>query len=768
MAEKGLRLRITGIVQGVGFRPFIYRVAVSSGVKGYVVNLGGSEVEVYVEGDNNALVRFLTKFVTEKPPPCRLESIELEATKLQGFREFIIRRSEKRLSKRSMIPPDFGICEDCIREILDPSSRFYRYPWNSCAWCGPRFSMMVTVPYDRENTTMQDFPLCPDCTREYKDPSSIRRFHAQGISCPKCGPRTFVYDSKGRLIDVDDPVGFIVDAIERGHIVAIKGVGGYHIAALATSDDVVRELRRRKRRPRQPFALMARDYSVVEEITIPPPGARLLLESPEKPIVILPKRPGSRVSEEVAPGLSTLGVMLPYTGFQVMLLRGLRDGFLIMTSGNIHGRPMCTSLDCVLRELKDVVDYIVEHERRIVHRVDDSVIRFTDGKPVFLRRARGYAPLWLKSPIPLPDSIAVGAELQVAGAVGFEDKLVPTQFIGDLDEPGQLDDLQRELEWFIQVYKLRPRNVVLDMHPLYHNRDLALELAEKYNAELLEVQHHHAHAAAAMAEYGVGLDWKGIAITIDGTGYGVDGGIWGGEVLETSYTDFQRVGSLYPFYLPGGDTAAKYPVKPLIALLAQTGYDEDEVEALLEKLGLIEALPHGLLEVRVTYKLAKSRRAIVTTSMGRTLDAFSALLRISLERTYEGEPAIMLEARADYGKDLGYTPPLAHVDGRLVVDTRALLEWVLENLDKRVEDLARTILAGLGRALGELAARYLERLEGPIFVSGGAAVNTYIVQGIKQALAEHDATVVIPRKLPPGDGGIAVGQLVVAAAKTSS
>jgi len=770
MSVKALRIRVTGIVQGVGFRPFVYRLATRLGLKGYVVNLGGSEVEIFVEGDENSLKFFVERISVEKPPNARIDKVFVEWVEPIGFKEFFIRESGSQQILRSVIPPDIGICSDCVREILDSGSRFYRYYWNSCVNCGPRFSMMFRTPYDRENTSMAVFRLCEKCEAEYRDPSNVRRFHAQGISCPVCGPKTFVFDSSGRRIDVDDIVSFVAKKILEGHIIAIKGVGGYHIACLASRDDVVLELRKRKRRPTQPFAVMARDYKVVEDIAVPFPEARELLESPQRPIVILPKKRDSKLSEYVSPGLSTVGVMLPYTGFQVLLLREIPDGFLIMTSGNVHGEPMCTNITCVFEKLRDVVDYVVEHEREIVHRVDDSVIRFSDGEPVFLRRARGYAPEWIELPFNVAESIAVGAELQTAGAVAFENKIVLTQYIGDVDEPGQLDDLRKELLWFTKIYGLKPSVVAADMHPNYHNKRIAVEFSKEFGAEYIEIQHHHAHIASAMAEHGVGEDENVVGIAIDGTGYGVDGGIWGGEVMIASYTNFKRTGSLQPFTLPGGDSAALYPVKPLISLFVLAGYSEEEVIKYLEKEGLIKSLPYGAKEAAITYRLAKSGRGAVVTSMGRTLDAFSALLNVCTLRTYEGEPPIKLEALADSGNYLDYYPKIKHFNGRLVVDVVDMLNWVLSNMDKRKSDLAATVLRSLGIGLGLIALESLKGLRNTknfVVCSGGSAVNTHIIRGIKHALKSGEIGVKLPRKTPPGDGGIALGQIVIASSKVS-
>ena len=765
---KAVKLKVAGIVQGVGFRPFVYRLAKTLNLKGYVVNMGGSDVEIHVEGLDGYVEEFLRRLEREKPPQARILKVEIEACEPQGFSDFEIRESIKAARLRSMIPPDIAICPSCSKEILDPNSRYYRYHWNSCAWCGPRFSMMYDIPYDRINTSMRVFPLCGECEKAYKDPGNVRRFHGQGISCPSCGPKTRVFTSKGVELNVDDPITFIAREIMGGAIVAVKGVGGYHIACLASEDSAIKELRARKKRPFQPLAVMAKDYDTVLEIASPPPGARELLESPQRPIVVLPKKVNSKISELVAPGLSTIGVMLPYTALQILLLNSVDDGFLIMTSGNVHGKPMCTSLDCVLSELSNVVDYIVDHERIVVHRVDDSVVRLTDGRPTFLRRSRGYAPEWVEVGVYVRDSIAVGAELQTAGAIGFEDKVILTQFIGDVDEPAQLEDLEGELSWLVKVYRLKPEIIALDMHPLYHNRRLAYKLAEDFGVEPIEVQHHHAHAASVIGELKAQGDEKFAAITIDGTGYGDDGGIWGGEVLIASLKSYNRVGSIKPFTLPGGDTAALYPVKPLIAMMASYSYREEEVLSLISRLGIISSLPHGAREARLTFILARNNRGPVATSLGRVLDGFSALLGTCALRTYEGEPPMRLESLADAGgKFLDYEPRIIHYDGRLVVDVGDLLSWALESIESgaRKEDLALTIQYSLGKALALIASKSIKGVRNTsrkVIVSGGAAVNTYIVRGVREVLESEDLEIVLPSKTPPGDGGIALGQVLIA------
>lgn len=760
---KALRIRVIGVVQGVGFRPFVYRLASGMGLRGFVRNLGGSEVEIHVEGCEGSVERFLEALLKERPPPAKVEEVKVEEVRPAGYEGFSILPSAKLAALRSMIPPDIAVCGDCLREVLDPGSRWYRYPFNSCAWCGPRYSIMYDIPYDRERTSMRSFPLCDDCSSEYNDPRDPRRFHAQGISCPRCGPRVQLLDGRFRRVDAEDPIREAARLVDEGFVVAVKGLGGYHLAALATDDSVLLELRRRKSRPTQPFAIMALNTSVVERIAYLPPEARELLESPERPIVLLPKRDGE-LSELVAPKLDTVGVMLPYTALHYLLLSCTKDKFLVMTSGNKHGKPMCIDEECAKRQLAGIADYFLVHNREIVNRVDDSVVRITDGRPVMLRRGRGYAPRWLRVPFEVGESVAFGAELQTAGAVSFEDKVVLTQFIGDADDYDTLMDMDRYLRYLTRAYRVRPSTVVVDKHPGYLTRKLGMAWARELGAEVVEVQHHHAHAASLMAEKGVGPDEVRVAVTIDGMGYGDDGKIWGGEVLIASYRSYTRHGHLLEVPQPGGDSATRYPVKMLVGMLSRI-MAEDEVIRVLSSRGLLSGLPRGELEARVAYRQASLGKAPLTTSMGRVLDSVSALLKLCVERTYEGEPAIVLEAVARGGRDLGLEARIVERDGSRIVDTAGLLGDLIENLEKPTSDLALSAQLALGRALGNVALsaiRGCRRCGSEVLASGGAAVNSYVVRGLRERLAEEDVELVLPRLYPPGDGGLALGQVVVA------
>jgi len=768
MGRVALRLIISGVVQGVGFRPFVYRVALLSGVAGYVRNMGGSEVEIWVEGSWPQLRSFLRLFLEKLPPPAEIEEVEVREERPGGYEGFRILRSGSAAEKRSMIPPDFAVCRDCLREVLDPGDRRYRYPFNSCAYCGPRFSMIYRVPYDRENTAMRDFPMCEDCRREYEDPWNERRFHAQGISCPKCGPRVWLETVDGERVEARDPIREAARLIDEGYIVAVKGLGGFHIAALASDDDVVLELRRRKRRPTKPFALMALDASIAGKLVYLDERARRVLESPEAPILLLPRREDAPVSRHVAPGLVWLGVMLAYTPLHYLLLMETRDKFLIMTSGNIHGKPMCKTVECVREQLRGVVDYVLNHNRVIVNRVDDSVARFTRGRLVLIRRGRGYAPKWIRLGFSTPrEIIAFGAELQNAGAIAFEDKVVLTQYIGDTDDYDTLLELDHYLRWFVEQYRIDASRAVIvaDMHPGYNSRRLAEEWSRETGAQLQLVQHHHAHVAAVMGEYRVKPGARRVGIAVDGTGYGLDGTIWGGEVILTDLASFERVGYLKPVPLPGGDRATEWPARIAVGLLTLL-YGEGEALELAKELGLVERLPHGESEAVIAARLVSRGSAPLASSTGRFLDAVSALLGVCSHRGYEGEPAIRLESFSLSGRVLEDIT-VRVVDG--VVDTHRLFEEIVEALREgaRREDLAATAQYRLGEGLARIALQALDRADDTtaVYMGGGAAVNELLVRGVEDVLREEGVTLLLPRKAPPGDGGIALGQAVVTAAR---
>ena len=756
------KILVVGIVQGVGFRPFVQRIAIKNSLTGYVRNLGGSEVEIFVEGSEERIKNFLEDLIKKKPRVAKIEEISVIEAEPKGFKDFVIKKSGFKFSKRSMIPPDFAMCDFCKREILDPRSRFYGYPFHSCAWCGPRFSMIERIPYDRENTSMRDFPLCDECLREYNDIKNVRRYHIQGISCPRCGPKVWLSDKDGKVIECSNPIKEAARLIDEGFIIAVKGIGGFHIAALATDDDVVLKLRRRKRRKAKPFAIMALDENIASSIVVIDEKALMILRSPESPILLLPEKEGSPVSRYVAPGLRKQGIMLAYTPLHYLLLKETLDGFLIMTSGNIHEKPMVIDNETAFKILGNIADFFLLHNRRIVNRVDDSVVRFTDGEPTLLRRGRGYAPEWIRIPIKLKrEIIAFGAELQNAGGIGFDDKVILTQFIGDTDKFENLVELEKYLNFFIRTYDINPSDslIVADKHPLYSSRKLAEKWAEEYGSPILFVQHHLAHIASVVAENRIKDTVVGVAI--DGVGYGDDRNIWGGEIIVLKEDGrYERVGHLEYIPLPGGDRAVRYPIRSLIGFLS-TFMVEDEIIDFLRERNLVRGLPLGEKEARVAINQCKN--AILHSSTGRFLDSVSALLGICFERDYEGEPAIKLEEFSYGGKiieDLSFR--VIKLDGKYIIRTSKFLEEVINRMNEIDEkSIGATVQFKLGESLGTVAAEVAEMIGTEIIViSGGSAVNDYIIKGVRRGINGYK--LYRNRKVPPGDGGIALGQIYLA------
>lgn len=765
---RSVRIIVVGVVQGVGFRPFVAVLASRWGLAGYVRNTGGGEVEIRVEGPPEAIDGFLADFRLRRPPAIRVERLSLTEVEPEGFKSFEIRRSSSSVLEPSVIPPDMAVCRECLREVEDPNSRRYRYPFNSCSYCGPRFSVLNELPYDRERTSWRDWFMCSECESEYQSPGrgGLRRYYYQGISCPRCGPRLRLLTGDGEAVEARDPLEEAARLIDEGYIVAVKGYGGFHLAAKASDDDVVARLRERKRRPSKPFAVMAVDLNAVSRLVELEGDAAGILEGPERPILLLKKKADSPASELVSPGLDREGVFLPVTALHYLLLRSTSDGFAIMTSGNVSGEPMCTTIECVLDRLRGIPDYILDHGLRIVHRIDDSVARFTRGRLVLIRRARGYAPYWIELPRRLSRPvIAFGAELDNVGGVAFGDKAVLTQHIGDTDEIHSLDDLARELEWLARQYRINRGDAVYvaDLNPSFQSGRLCEEWS---GGDCLRVQHHHAHALSAAAEMGVS-DEPLIAITVDGVGYGSDGMAWGGEVLLVDGAQFERVGRLKYVPMPGGDKAAIYPGMMALSLLLEALGDMEEALEWSRRLGLTQAPPmKGEAGARIVLLQAK-RSPLKTSSLGRFLDAVSAALGMRRVRTYEGEPAIALEAYARPRGSLEKRMLEGLLLGgrRLEVDTPSLFVNVLEDAaagDPR--GAAWLAQAASGYLLGRIACEFLHEAGRRVVpLTGGAAVNEYVAWGVEEALKECGASVYLHRLVPPGDGGIALGQALYAA-----
>ncbi len=618
------RIRVTGVVQGVGFRPFVHRLASDLALGGYVGNDAGG-VFVEVEGQPLDVACFERRLLEEAPPMARVASMEPSEVGTTGERQFRIVESEQG-GARTFISPDVAVCEDCLGELSDPTDRRYRYPFINCTNCGPRFSITVRLPYDRPNTTMSGFTMCRACDAEYTDPAN-RRFHAQPVACPACGPRvTFstVTGAPGRAVTegTDAAIAATQAALAAGQVVAVKGLGGYHLACDATSATAVATLRARKARPDKPLAVMVRDLAAANVLADIGPFEAAILTSPARPIVLLPKRAGSRLTELVAPGNPYLGLLLPYTPLHHLLFRAVPGSgatvpyALVMTSGNLADEPICYDDDDARDRLGHLVDAWLAHDRPIHVPCDDSVVRVESGAELPLRRSRGYAPLPLRLPFVAVPLLAAGGELKNTFCLASGRDAWMSQHIGDMGALPTLTAFKRSVRQFAEMYRVSPQVVAADAHPGYQTRRWA---EDETDCPVDLVQHHHAHVAAVMAEHGVALGERVIGFAFDGTGYGSDGAIWGGEVLVAGYDGFERAAHLRYVPLPGGDTTIRKPYRAALAHLWAAGIDWSA-----DLLPVLASSPTELAVLR--RQLERGIQCVPTSSMGRLFDAVSSLL----------------------------------------------------------------------------------------------------------------------------------------------
>ncbi|HJW84019.1 MAG TPA: carbamoyltransferase HypF, partial [Anaerolineae bacterium] len=663
---RGARIHITGIVQGVGFRPFVYGLAARYGLRGWVANTSAG-VDIEVDGPLETLERFVSDLAAQAPPLSHIDSIAAIDTAPNGFTEFLIRDSVARAGDFQPISPDIAICDDCLREMRDPGDRRYRYPFINCTNCGPRFTLIKDIPYDRPLTTMAAFAMCPDCAAEYADPLD-RRFHAQPVACPKCGPKVWlvmrdqVLGIRNWQSPIPNPQSPIEEAkrlLANGKIVAIKGLGGFHLACDATNDEAVAELRRRKGRVDKPFALMAASLESIEQFCEVTVEERTLLESRQRPIVLLNRRAGpasgQAVSPHVAPGQFSLGFMLPYTPLHYLLFdnslqpsspalatqrRGVIPHPLVMTSGNLSEEPIATDNDEALARLSRLADAFLLHDRDIHVRCDDSVVRVFERRELPIRRSRGYAPYPVKLPFETPPALAAGAELKNTFCITRGAYAFLSHHIGDMENYETLRSFEDGVAHFERLFRIRLELIAYDLHPNYLATRYALQRAERDGLRAIGVQHHHAHIAACMAENGLRGDRPVIGVAFDGTGYGSDGAIWGGEFLIASYAGFERAAHLAYVPLPGGDAAIRHPYRTALSHLRQAGVEWSEDLAPVkasqptERLALAKQIESGL-------------NAPPTSSLGRLFDAVASIVNVRQSVNYEGQAAIEFETMAD-------------------------------------------------------------------------------------------------------------------------
>lgn len=773
------RLRVRGVVQGVGFRPFIYRFANSLGLVGWVRNDGGG-VEIEIQGSEPILDAFTQCLASEAPPLARVDSIEPEVIPPDHSRRgFEILPSVEGIVATA-IGPDVGVCPSCLSELFDPQDRRWRYPFINCTHCGPRYTITRSLPYDRARTSMAAFTQCPSCDAEYRHPGD-RRFHAEPNACPVCGPQLSLHEPHGVPALARDPVAETLRRLQLGEVVAIKSLGGFHLACAATNGDAVLRLRVRKRRPHKPLALMFANVASVAHWAKVSAAEAATLESPERPIVLLEKLahfddtlPG------VAPGLDEVGVMLPYTPLHYLLfheaagrptgtawLDQVQPAIFVMTSANPHGEPLVQGNDEAFERLAEIADVLLMHNRDIVVRCDDSVLRVRSDLPSglgdaagagvqFQRRARGFTPLSMPLPADGPAVLAFGAHFKATLCMAREKEAFLSQHIGGLDNPAACTALDEAAEHLQNILSVRPAAVAHDAHPDYYSTRAAFALAEKLDVPLIAVQHHHAHIAAVCAEHC--LDGPVLGLAADGVGLGTDGMPWGGELMVVDGAEFRRLGHLSPLPLPGGDRAAREPWRMACGVLHALGRGDEAIERFAAQPNVEQVL--GML--------VRGTRCPPTTSLGRWFDAATGLLGVCDTMTFEGQAGMVLETLA---RRFGESLPLPggfHIDSRPPNDLSVLNLYPLLNQLIDEDDAARgaahfhaTLIDGLVQWIGDAAhATGLRR----VALSGGCMHNRLLATGLRKRLAARGLAVFEAQHVPPGDGGLALGQAWVARA----
>ncbi len=750
-----LCVTIQGAVQGVGFRPFICRLASGLGLAGWVRN-SPQGVSLEVEGAMQELQQFLLRLRSEKPPLSFIQSLESSILDPVGHTGFEVRPSDASGAKTALLLPDIATCAECWREIFDPSNRRSRYPFTNCTHCGPRFSIIEGLPYDRINTTMRSFKMCDQCQAEYEDRLD-RRFHAQPNACPECGPHLELWDRAGRaLASHDEALLGAADAIRSAAILAVKGVGGFHLVVDARSQEAVLRLRWRKVREEKPFALMAPTLDWVRRHCEVSPMEERLLSSPEAPIVLLRRKaphsfPGAWPAASIAPRNSCFGVMVPSTPLHHLLLAEL--GFpVVATSGNRSDEPIVTDECEALARLGEIADLFLVHNRPIARFIDDSVVRIVVNRPLMLRRARGYAPLPLHLKESMPPILAVGADLKNAAAISVGKKVIVSQHIGDLETMQAFEGLRQAVDSLSRVYEFKPKVVACDLHPDY----LSTRFAETSGAPLVRVQHHYAHVLACMAENE--LDSPVLGVAWDGTGYGSDGTIWGGEFLRVTGTSFQRTAHFRPFRLPGGDKAAREPRRAALGLLYEVF---GEGISAMPELAPVQAFSPQELEL-VRTMLRKNVNAPATSSVGRLFDAVAALLGLRQTTGFEGQAAMELESALDGAETDEVYPFRISQEG--MIEWEPLLHGILSDLKQRVP--VGQASARFHNTLADIIVALAVRVgEERIVLTGGCFQNKYLTERAVRRLQAESFRPYWHQHFPPNDGSIALGQ-VMAAART--
>jgi hydrogenase maturation protein HypF len=760
-------IAVRGIVQGVGFRPFVYGLAMRLRLGGFVRNNSGG-VQIEVEGECPRLNEFMGDLVADAPPLARIEEVCCEICPSRGERSFRIESSIAEAGGRVAVSPDVATCDACLVELFDPRDRRYRYPFLNCTNCGPRLTIVTGAPYDRQRTTMSGFRMCPLCQAEYDDPVN-RRFHAQPTACPACGPRLFIADAHGRRVATADPLQTFVDALREGKIGALKGLGGYHLACDATREQAVAELRRRKEREEKPFAVMVPDLAGAEGLCEMSPAEGDLLTSSRRPIVLLRVRGSGSVVAAVAPGNPRLGVMLPYTPLHHLLLREMGGTPLVMTSGNRCDEPIAIGEPEVYERLSGIADLYLTHDRPIHVRCDDSVTQLVGQIESPVRRSRGYAPQPIRLPFHCPTpGLAVGGQLKATFGLITDNQAVLSHHLGDLDHFEAYRAFERDVMLYEQTFNMRPAWIAHDLHPDYASTRYALRRAADENLKAVAVQHHHAHMASCMAEHG--LTEPVIGVSFDGTGFGTDGAVWGGEFLVGDYREFRRAAHLRYVPMPGGDKAAREPWRMAVAHLHDAGADSASLRQRMDA-----------ASVRTAQRMIERRfNAPLTSSVGRLFDGVASLVGLRDRVSFEGQAAMQLEWLATgIAADGAYAFEIVAPSGGmamglstpLIIDTRPLIRDVVADVSRDVAPglIARRFhmtLVGLIVATCQVL-REQTRLS-RVVLSGGVFMNALLSCETENRLNAAGFLTLRHHAVPANDGGLSLGQMAVAAGQLNA
>ncbi len=768
------RITVYGTVQGVGFRPFVYRLACETHLSGFVEN-NPSGVTIEVEGSARNITLFLERLRAEPPRLATIREIREEIVELRGGRRFVIGPSRGEGERVTWISPDTCVCHDCLRELFDPADRRYRYPFINCTNCGPRYTIITDIPYDRPNTTMRAFRMCKDCRREYDDPAD-RRFHAQPNACPKCGPQVSLVDAEGNAMHAGwEAIRAAARLLRERWIVAVKGLGGFHLAADAQSEPAVARLRTRKHREEKPLAVMVRDLEKAREVVEVDDAAEKLLTSMARPIVLLRKRPAHPLAESVARTSRCHGVMLPYTPLHFLLLHPEAGGpeALVMTSGNVTDEPIATDNDEATTRLKGIADFCLLHDRDIHIRADDSVATIVRDHEMLLRRSRGYAPAPVEIAFPAnvagKEVVAVGAELKSVVCVTRGDTVILSQHIGDIKNIETFASFEKSVEHLERIMQVKPAAIAHDLHPLYMSTEYAVSRARREGIPRVVVQHHHAHFAACVADAGRVLQGRGIGVSYDGTGYGTDGHVWGGEVLDASLTDFHRAAHLEYVPMPGADAAVEEAWRMALSYLFHAYGGRAAVIKRLRAMRKVLGRPLMADWTRRADQIGRMIDAKInsplTSSMGRLFDAVSALCGVCAEATYEGQPAIELEGTVEEGIKEAYAFAVDKTSEPWQIRTATVIRSVVKDIERGVPTgrIAARFHNGVVAMTVDVCKLVREhRNLNLVALSGGVFQNLYLSERIEPRLKENGFEVLTHRHVPPNDGAVALGQAMIA------